>query len=85
MAAQTLTQREANKMIKNFGTFMESDACSRLVGKSTLKELIKAVNPDLRSDATLQAAVVQQVGPIVFKAIQRCLGNNRKTVKPVDM
>ena len=85
MAAQTLTQRQANKMIKNFGEFMGSDACSRLIGKSTLKELVKAVNEDLRIDATLQAALVQEVGPIVFKAIQRCYGNNRKTVKPVDL
>lgn len=85
MAKETLSQRDKNTMVQNFQAFMQSEDAARLVGQSTLKKLVKAINEDLRVDATLHAAVIQAVGPVIFKAIQRCYGNNRKTVKPVDL
>ena len=50
---------------------------------SKVKEVIKEAG--LRSDGDLVQAVSDQVHGMLSRAIERCQGNNRSTVRPYDL
>ncbi len=50
---------------------------------SKIKEVIKEAG--LRSDGDLVQSVSDQVHNMLARAIERCQGNNRSTVRPYDL
>ena len=50
---------------------------------SKVKEVIKEAG--LRSDGDLVQSVSDQVHNMLGRAIERCKGNNRSTVRPYDL
>jgi hypothetical protein len=50
---------------------------------SKVKEVVK--DAGLRSDGELVQAVSDEVHALLAKAIKRCKGNNRSTVRPHDL
>ncbi len=82
---EKLTDKQKAQMTQRFKAHMSSDGISRLVGGKGLKELVKAIDPDMSMKSELHAAVVREVGVAVYKAMMRCRGNNRKQVAPIDL
>ena len=57
----------------------------RLVSQSKLKELVKHIDPDGRMDKQFHQAVYREVGMMVSKALVRCHGNKRGTLRGMDL
>lgn len=55
-----------------------------LVRVSSMKEYIKGA-ADVNVSGELVEAVNGKLAEVLADAVDRCLGNNRKTVRPVDL
>jgi len=82
---EKLTDKQKKTMTNNFMEHMRSDGINRLVGNKSLKELVKAIDPDMSMKGDFHEHVIREVGKLVYKAMLRCRGNNRKQVSSVDL
>lgn len=71
-------------MQKRMGKFLASDG-DRLVSKSKLKAMAKAVDPKIRMDNRVHAAAIKEVAKMVLKAMRRTYDNKRGTIRPSDL
>ena len=57
----------------------------RLVAASKIKELAKALDPDIRVDSKVHFAMLKEVGRVMIRAIGRTYDNKRSTIRPTDI
>jgi len=78
------TPKAMQKALKTWMTNEENNS-HRLVGASKIKELAKAMDPKIRLDTELQAAVCRKVATMIKEAMKRCYDNKRSTIRPSDL
>ena len=71
-------------MQKRMAKFL-TEKGDRLVGKSTLKALAKAIDPKIRIDSRTHVALVHAVAKLMLKAMRRTYDNKRGTIRPSDL
>ncbi len=84
VSAEKPTAKAMQKSLKQFMTNDDNNP-HRLVSAAKLKELAKALDPDIRMDKQVHLAVCREVSIIVKKAMLRCYDNKRSTIRPADL
>ena len=84
MSTEKPTPKAMQKSLKQFMTDEDNNP-HRLVSATKLKELAKAMDPDIRMDKQVHLAVCREVSIIVKKAMLRCYDNKRSTIRPADL
>jgi len=77
----------AEKMQKLLDAWMsnEDNNLQRLISATKLKEIARAMDPDIRLDAGTHGALCREVALLLMKALQRCYDNKRLTIRPLDL
>jgi len=63
----------------------EENKGKRLVNDSKLKELSKALDPEIRMDSKVHTAMCREIGRVLIKAMLRTWDNKRVTVRGSDV
>lgn len=73
-----------NVMQKRMDKFLTEEG-DRLVSKSKLKALAKAMDSKIRVDSRTHATLLKTVARMVLKAMRRVYDNKRGTIRPSDI
>lgn len=84
MSTEKPTPKQMQKSLKKFMTDEDNNP-HRLVSAAKLKELAKAMDPDIRMDKQVHVALCREIAGVVKKAMLRCYDNKRSTIRPTDL
>lgn len=74
--------RMAKRMAKSHVSFI-AESGEKILTKSKVKQYFKSMG--LRLDGSTSKSLADKVYALMYEAAARCTGNDRKTVRPVDL
>ena len=63
----------------------EDNNAHRLISTAKLKDFVKAIDPEGRMDGKFHDAAVKELTSKIVKAMKRCYGNKRTTLRGMDL
>lgn len=76
--------KQMKQALKEWMTDPDNNA-HRFVSQTKLKEMMKAIDPDIRMDKKVHLAACRELGLQVIKGMARCYDNKRVTVRASDL
>ena len=87
MSETSETKPSLGQMKKLFAEWMgdEDNKGKRLISVAKLKELSKAIDPEIRMDAQVHTAFCRELGRVLINAMRRTWDNKRITIRGSDV
>ncbi len=87
MTKKTEEKPSFGQMKKLFAEWMtdEENKGKRLVNAAKLKELSKAIDPEIRMNEKVHTAFCREVGRVLINAMRRTWDNKRVTIRGSDV
>ncbi|KKM81092.1 hypothetical protein LCGC14_1333210 [marine sediment metagenome] len=84
MSKEKPTAKQMQQSLKAWMTD-EDNKPHRLISASKIKDLAKAMDPDIRMPKDLHVALCREIAMTLKKAMLRCYDNKRATLRPLDL